>query len=316
MRNSTPGPGRPHDRRRCAVDPSPIVVGRRKVSDRPGRLGEPVDLEELAAEQRDARRQHLLADRRGAVDDHFERREVGIGHSGDELDELQHGRDDERMGHPARREQADELAEVDLPQNLQAGADVVGDGGPSTATDVEQRHRHEDHRVGRHVPHLAADREQSDEVVVGEHHPLGAAGRPAGIQLLGDVVRRRRGLRIVVGLGGDPVFVGAVDGMSADDQDQRIVFQVAAHRIEDRNEVRADDEHLGRRVVDDEGHLGWRQPPVDVDAHGVAEGRPVAAARSARCRSCRAGRPGPATRRLPPAGRSRPVVPARTVRST
>ena len=46
-------------------------------------------------------------------------------------------------------------------------------------------------------------------------------------------------------------------------------------RVEDRNEVGADDEHLGRRVVDDEGDLGRRQPPVDVDAHGVAEGRAV-----------------------------------------
>ena len=71
----------------------------------------------------------------------------------------------------------------------------------------------------------------------------------------------------------DPVVVALVRRVAADHDDLVDLRELVDDRVEDRHEVRADDQHLGVGVVDDELHLRRGQAPVDVDADGVQHRR-------------------------------------------
>ena len=178
---------------------------------------------------------------------------------------------------PAAEDQPDERRRVELAEDDARGALVHAGHGPAAAADVEQRHRDEVDRVARRSSHMSiAGGQQREEVVVREHHALGPSGRAARVELERDVVgppaRHRdrpascsRDPRVVV------LVAVIVARRSGDDELEHVVAEVAGDGVEHGHEVGTDDEHLGLAVVDDVRDLGRGEPPVDVDAHGVAE---------------------------------------------
>ena len=116
--------------------------------------------------------------------------------------------------------------------------------------------------VNRHCSAMPID--ALEEVVVREHHTLRQTGRARRVELERDIVTARLHARIVGRLGIDPVLV--VDGQrscAADGDDRANAGELGLDLLDVRHELRADDDDLGLRVVDDLRHLGRCQPPVD-----------------------------------------------------
>ena len=166
----------------------------------------------------------------------------------------------------------DERRRVELAHDHAARALVHARHRPAAAADVEQRHGDEVDGVGAEAPHVGGDREQGEEVVVGEHDALGPTRRAARVELERDVVGPARGVRVQRGVLGDPLVVVLVRGVAADHEDRPDGRQGVGDGVEHRHEVGTDDEDLRLGVVDDELDLGRGEAPVDVDAHGVGEG--------------------------------------------
>ena len=59
--------------------------------------------------------------------------------------------------------------------------------------------------------------------------------------------------------------------VSTDDHDLLGVGEFACNRIEHRNEIRSNDEHLGASIVHDERHFGGGQSEVHIDTHRIEQ---------------------------------------------
>ena len=59
--------------------------------------------------------------------------------------------------------------------------------------------------------------------------------------------------------------------MATDDNNGLDVWNIGRNRIEHRNEVGPNDEHLGGRVVHDVCNLWWSKSPVDVNADRIEQ---------------------------------------------
>ena len=176
--------------------PSGIVVGAPQLGDRAGRLGEAVHLDERAAERLHRADQHLVGDRRGAVDDRAQRassrRSAAPGTAAG------------TGAWPARRARSSRGA-ARAPASTSAGTNSrkriewqpfhMPQQRPARSADVEQRHGDQVHRRRVEAPRAATCGRMRAEVLVGEHRALRQAGRARGVELHRHVVRRRRQAR-------------------------------------------------------------------------------------------------------------------------
>ncbi len=109
-----------------------IVVFGVELRDRARGLGQAVDLDELAAEHIHRLREHGVGDRRRAVDDRPQRREVGARRrSGVDQQELDHRGHDERVRHPELGDQLEEARRIDVAQHHGLATVVRGRPSPS-----------------------------------------------------------------------------------------------------------------------------------------------------------------------------------------
>ena len=252
-----------------AVD---VVVFVHQHGDHAGRLGEAVHLHEVALERLQRRSEHLLGDRRRAISDELQAREVGLVDVGHHQRERQQGRNHEGVRDAMLTDQLDETADVGGFANDDRLASVVlTRGGPATAADVEERHRDEVDRVLVHRPQISRRGENAHEVFVREHHAFRAARRAARVQLERDVAFLGVRTRVDWLVSRHPRLVRLVRRVTADDDDLLRVRQVAGDRVEHGHEVGADDEHFRARVVDDVRDFRRSKSEVDVDAHCVEQ---------------------------------------------
>lgn len=230
-------------------------------------LAQPVDLHEVATERRDRPDQHVQRDRRGAVGDRAQRRQVQVGDARHAEHRAQHGGHREQVRHPVLDHRAQDRVGVGLAQQHRVAARVEATERVAAAGDVEQRHGDQVHGVGPEVERLPAHPQQRQQVVLGQHHALRQAGGARGVKLDPHVVGLRTDSGIERGRGGDPLVVVLVAGRAADRDDLLDAGQVGLDRLDARRERRADDEDPGLRVGDDRGDLGRRQPPAHRDVH-------------------------------------------------
>ena len=115
---------------------------------------------------------------------------------------------------------------------------------------------------------------QTEEVLVGDHGPLGQPRRPRRVELQGDVVGSRGRARIPVGLRLPPRLVPRVPGVIAEDEDDHHRLQIGLDLLQVGDELGSDHHGLGPGVVDYVGHLRRGQPPVHPHGDGVDLGRP------------------------------------------
>ncbi len=163
---------------------------------------------------------------------------------------------------------------------------------PSGPPDVEQRHGHHRHGVVPDPEDLDRAGQDGGDVAPGDHDALGKPGRPRGVELGDDVL----GAGLEPGIGGrsgahraEPL-VEARQGHAASDGGEP-----RSHLLDGAGIVVSVEEDDGAGVVDDGGHLGRGQSPVDghrdgteqcaaeehlevLDAIAVEEGDPVAGA--------------------------------------
>ena len=101
-----------------------------------------------------------------------------------------------------------------------------------------------------------------------DHHALRKPGGPRRVELHRDVVGRHVDLEIVgrlrVAPFGEPGTVRSRFG--GDHELDR--FELRLDLLDAREELGADDQHPGGRVVEDLRDLRWREPPVHGGEHG------------------------------------------------
>ena len=148
------------------------------------------------------------------------------------------------------------------------------DQRPPRPGDVEHGHGAEVHRVAVEPPRPADPVQQTEEVLVGDHGPLGQPRRPRRVELQGDVVGSRGRARIPVGLRLPPRLVPRVPGVIAEDEDDHHRLQIGLDLLQVGDELGSDHHGLGPGVVDYVGHLRRGQPPVHPHGDGVDLGRP------------------------------------------
>ena len=108
----------------------------------------PYACEEPAAEHLDRLHEHVLRDRRRAVEDRVEAREVGVLDAGHGHQELQHRGHVHRVRDAVLRDVSEDGGEVDLAQQHDVRTVHETDDPPARARDVEARHRDHAHAVG------------------------------------------------------------------------------------------------------------------------------------------------------------------------
>ena len=166
------------------------------------------------------------------------------------------------------------------PTRVDIAVDDVGrpveqpDIGDAAATDVEHREDVQHDALRRHPDHVADRFDDRLKVPVGELRSLRQARGAGGVELGTGVVETAGVTGIVLRLAPDPFAVGQVGAVSAHLDDERVNRQL--HLVEMIQKFAFDEDHLRLRVVEDEGHLGRCQPPVDGNGHGVQLGCSVA----------------------------------------
>ena len=163
-----------------------VVVGRQQ-GDGAGRLGEAVDLLEAAREDGQGLLQELGRDRRRAVDDQAQAREIGLADLRRLHQEQDHGGDQQHHLQPLALDQLQDFRRDELAHDMVGGAGEQAGHAPAGAADMEHRQAHEIGHAGRQQPGPGPQRKHPGEVGVGELGAFGQAGGAAGVELDGGV---------------------------------------------------------------------------------------------------------------------------------
>ena len=101
---------------------------------------------------------------------------------------------------------------------------------------------------------------------VGELHPLRVTGRARGVELNNIVVRIIIAARIRVRLRVAPISKTGPVGMVEIHGDDTAYLRALVDNFLDQGRIiTVDKNHLGLRIIDDEGHLGRCKPRIDTD---------------------------------------------------
>ena len=176
-----------------------VVVGRQQ-GDGARRLGEAVDLLEAAREDGQGLLQELGRDRRRAVDDQAQAREIGLADLRRLHQEQDHGGDQQHHLQPLALDQLQDFRRDELAHDMVGGAGEQAGNAPAGAADMEHRQAHEIGHAGRQQPGPGPQRKHPGEVGVGELGAFGQAGGAAGVELDGGVAGPDRQVRIGGGL--------------------------------------------------------------------------------------------------------------------
>ena len=225
-----------------------LLVGQR--GERAGRFGKAVHLQETAFEGFDRAAQQVGRDRRGAVTDKLERREIcrarlrQFGHK-------QHQRrHQERTFDPLLHHGLEQYVRQRLTHNDDGRAGLHGPDCPNRAADMEQRQTHQRTAAFTHLAVFQRPaRTHVEQIPSGQHRALWKAGRA-----------RRTELSAHGAIGVAPRIVTAARQVVEGDGRH-------ARRGTMRLELRPSDDEFRFDVVDDLLDLVRREPPVDRRRH-------------------------------------------------
>ena len=139
---------------------------------------------------------------------------------------------------------------------------------------MEQRHAHQ-HDVfvapGPELAHRAAHQRQ--HVGVAQLHALRVSSRPAGVHLDGAIAGPDRQVGIRARTVRNPALVLGPSGMSGRKRDDRAHgLQLGRDLLDDRIEIRTDEQQLGLRVVHHEGDLRGSKAEIHRHQHRIGFG--------------------------------------------
>ena len=226
-------------------------------------LGHPVDLGEDRSERRHRLLQQRDRHRRGGVLDAAQRILAPAPERGVIEQAAYHDRRQVRAGDVLLLDAAQHGGRVEgAVQDDRRGQHHIGKLVDLCA-DVKQRH-HDQHPVGWAHALLPRDTDgRRQDRAVAEQNALRLAGGPAGIDEIDAVIRLRPQRRRRVRSRGENIFIalGPVGGGPDDDEalDAAALLAQAFHL---GGELRLENQHRRRAVVEDLTEFLWRQPPV------------------------------------------------------
>ena len=192
IRSSTPGPATPHERRRWRFGPSRSWSSGARLTTAPVVSVSPYACQNWQPNVRDAAGQHLLADRRGAVDDDVSSDEKSASSTPGTISmNCRTAGTRKRVGDALGRDQLHERRRVEVAHDDAASRPRTSRPRPSRRRRCGTAAWRRGSRRRPRAPHVDGHRQQGEEVVVGEHHAL----RPARSCRSSRAGRRRRRAR-------------------------------------------------------------------------------------------------------------------------
>ncbi|HMJ98808.1 MAG TPA: hypothetical protein VK552_05805, partial [Reyranella sp.] len=217
--------------------------------------------------------QQLRRNRRGAIDDQAQARQVGLADLRRLHQEQDHGGDQQHHLQPFALDDLQDLGRNEFAHDMVGGAGEQAGDAPPRAADVEHRQADEVGHARRQQPGPGPQGKHPGEVGVGELGALGQAGGAAGVELDGGVAGPDGQMRIGGGLPVAPFGEGRPGAVAAaEGHDLAHRLQLIADLLDHGKVFFAHEQNFGLGIVQDVQHFRRGETPIDRDHHRVGLG--------------------------------------------
>ena len=216
--------GRIRQAARAQFAPARVMRFRRQIGAKTHRFGKAVELCELRTEQVHGPLQQVFCNRRGAIGNCLEGREIAVIYPRHLAQHQDDGRHPEGMIDLMLFDQFEDFGRVDLAQDQRHRTLRARQNAEIAACDVEERHGIHHHIaliIGRPVELGRFDKE-STVILVGQHHALRQARGAGGVELDDIVIIQRLETRRLAALAGEPFLIGRPVLVAAINRDDRL----------------------------------------------------------------------------------------------